>query len=194
MKFGFDIDDTLINLREHAFHLYNKKLNKNIGLDVFHHLKTLEIHEPFGLTAEEGSKMWNSLLEEIYFTSCPPFPYAVETLNELVKEGHEVYYITARPKEYGEQTKKWLIVHGFPVCDERFFYGMNDEEKVHIIEKLGLDYFFDDKPAVLETLLDTKVRVYARSNCYNQHLDVPRISNWVELREIINEKNRFALK
>ncbi len=29
MKFGFDIDDTLINLREHAFHIYNKKLNKS---------------------------------------------------------------------------------------------------------------------------------------------------------------------
>ena len=28
MKFGFDIDDTFINLREHAFHIYNKKLNK----------------------------------------------------------------------------------------------------------------------------------------------------------------------
>ncbi len=28
MRFGFDIDDTLINLREHAFQLYNKKLNQ----------------------------------------------------------------------------------------------------------------------------------------------------------------------
>ena len=26
MKFGFDIDDTLIDLRRHAFHIYNKKL------------------------------------------------------------------------------------------------------------------------------------------------------------------------
>ena len=24
MKFGFDIDDTLIQLREHAFHIYNQ--------------------------------------------------------------------------------------------------------------------------------------------------------------------------
>lgn len=49
MKFGFNIDDTLINLREHAFHLYNKSL----GLDV----PTVAIHAPFGLTNEQGSQM-----------------------------------------------------------------------------------------------------------------------------------------
>ena len=39
MKFGFDVDDTLINLREHAFHLYNKKLKKNIPIETFRELK-----------------------------------------------------------------------------------------------------------------------------------------------------------
>jgi uncharacterized HAD superfamily protein len=187
MKFGFDIDDTLINLREHAFHLYNKKLNKNVKLDVFHTLKTLEIHEAFGLTAEEGSQMWNSLLEEIYYTSCPPFPYAVETLQELEKQGHEVYYVTARPKEHGERTKQWLIENGFPVHEDRFYYGMKDEEKIHIIQELGLDYFFDDKPAVLETLVDKPIKVYAKSSSYNQHLNIPRITHWPELWDIIKK-------
>ena len=35
MRFGFDIDDTLINLREHAFNIYNKKLNQNVPIDIF---------------------------------------------------------------------------------------------------------------------------------------------------------------
>lgn len=187
MKFGFDIDDTLINLREHAFHLYNKKLNQNIGLDVFHSLKKVEIHEPFGMTAEEGGKMWNQHLEEIYYTSCPPFPNAVETLNELVDQGHEVYYITSRPKEHGERTKHWMVKNGFPVEEDHFFYGMNDEEKVHIIEELGLDYFFDDKPAVLETLVDKPVKVFAKSTSYNQHLKLPRIAFWSELKGIMEK-------
>ena len=39
MKFGFDIDDTLINLREHAFNLYNKKLEKNVGRGYISRLK-----------------------------------------------------------------------------------------------------------------------------------------------------------
>ena len=183
MKFGFDIDDTLINLREHAFNLYNKKLEKSVGLDIFHDLKRVEIHEAFGLTDEQGSDMWNSSLEEIYYTSCPPFPDAIETLHELVNKGHEIYYITSRPKEHGERTKKWMIEKGFPVQNDRFFYGMQDDEKVHIIQELQLDYYFDDKPAVLTTLNNEKLKVIVKDQSYNRHLDVLRLKHWSDLKE-----------
>ena len=113
------------------------------------------------MTSEEGSHMWNSLLDEIYYTSCSPFPYAVETLQELEKQGHEIYYITARPKEHGEQTKM-VNRKGFPVHEDRFFYGMKDEEKIHFIQEIKLNYFFDDKPAVLETLIGKPINVYAK--------------------------------
>ncbi|MDQ0199029.1 5' nucleotidase, NT5C type [Neobacillus ginsengisoli] len=186
MKFGFDIDDTLINLREHAFHIYNKKLGKNIELDAFHALQKVEIHEPFGLSDEQGKEMWNSSLEEIYYTSCPPFPNAVETLQELAKQGHEIYYITARPKEHGERTKDWLKEQGFPVQDERFFYGMQDHEKIQIIKKLKLDYYFDDKPEVLNTLLNESLKIFVKDQSYNRHLTIPRILHWTDIKEIIH--------
>lgn len=187
MKFGFDIDDTLINLREHAFHIYNKNLKQNIPIDVFHKLNRVEIHEPFGLTEEQGKEMWNTSLEEIYYTSCPPFPNAVETLQQLDKQGHEIYYITARPKAHGERTKEWLKQLGFPVHDDRFFYGMQDDEKVQIIKKLKLDYYFDDKPEVLNTLINETSKVFVKDQSYNRHLEVPRIVNWTELNEIITK-------
>jgi uncharacterized protein len=185
MKFGFDIDDTLINLREHAFNLYNKKLEKNVALDVFQELKRVEIHDAFGLTDDQGSDMWNSSLDEIYYTSCPPFPNAIETLQKLVEEGHEIYYITSRPKEHGERTKKWMIENGFPVQNDRFFYGMQDDEKVHIIQELQLDYYFDDKPAVLTTLSSDTLNVIVKDQSYNRHLDIPRLKHWASLKEIL---------
>lgn len=179
MRFGFDIDDTLINLREHAFHLYNQKLKQSVGLEAFRELKRVEIHEPFGLTDEEGKEMWNGSLEEIYYTSCPAYPGAVDMLNELVKQGHEIYYITSRPKEHGERTKKWLLERGFPVQDDRFFYGMKDSEKVDIIRELKLDFYFDDKPEVLETLNDEpEVKVFVKDQSYNRHIGIPRVNNW----------------
>ncbi|MFX3675126.1 MAG: hypothetical protein ACE3JQ_11880 [Paenisporosarcina sp.] len=185
MRFGFDIDDTLINLREHAFHIYNKNLKKNISIDVFNEIKKVEIHEPFGLTAEEGSKMWNNSLEEIYYTSCPAYPDAVERLTELSKQGHEIYYITARPKVHGERTKQWMIEQGFPVREDRFFCGMEDEDKVNIIRRLELDYYFDDKPDVLNTLTNDNLKVYVKNQPYNQHLTIPRITDWSEMKELI---------
>lgn len=180
MRFGFDIDDTLINLREHAFHIYNKKLNKDVGLEVFHQLKTVEIHEAFGMDKVEGGKMWTSLLEEIYFTNCPAFDGAIEFLNGLQAEGHEIFYITSRPIEYCPRTKEWVKNLGFPVKDEHFFCGMQDQEKINIIKDLKLDYYFDDKPAVLETLRDIPTKVYVKNQSYNKEINIPRVNNWNE--------------
>lgn len=189
MKFGFDIDDTLINLREHAFTIYNKKLNKNVPIEEFHALNRVEIHEPFGLSDQQGKEMWNNSLEEVYYTNCPPFPNAVETLQELVENGHEVYYITARPKEHGERTKKWMREQGFPIQDDRFFYGMLDHEKVQIIKELKLDYYFDDKAEVLDTLTHDSLKVFVRDQSYNRHLQYPRILNWSDLKEVLKREH-----
>ncbi|NRD80022.1 HAD hydrolase-like protein [Bacillus sp. BRMEA1] len=188
MKLGFDIDDTLINLREHAFHIYNKKMDQNVPIDVFRQLERIEIHEPFGLTDDQGKEMWNQSLEVIYYTSCPPFPNAIETLNELEKKGHEIYYITSRPKEHGERTKEWLKSQGFPVQYDRFFYGMKDAEKIDIINELKLDYYFDDKPEVLNTLLnESKTKVFVRDQSYNRQLNFPRILDWSDLKKVIKD-------
>ncbi|PAV28248.1 hypothetical protein CIL05_17940 [Virgibacillus profundi] len=186
MRFGFDIDDTLINLREHAFQIYKKKLNKDLSLDVFHALNRVEIHEPFGLTDEQGKDMWKSSLKEIYFTNCPAFPRAIEIITELDRLGHEIYYITARPKEHGERTKRWMKEQGFPVIDDRFFYGMQDNEKIHIIKDLKLDYYVDDKPAVLNTLTEDPVKLIVKDQSYNQDLEMDRIVSWNDFFELVN--------
>jgi uncharacterized HAD superfamily protein len=187
MRLGFDIDDTLINLRQHAFAIYNKNLKQEVPLDVFHKINTLEIHEAFGLTAKEGNQMWRDSMEEIYFTDCPLYPDALDVLQELDKQGHEIYYITARPAEHCERTKKWVEEAGFPVQEGRFFCGMKDEEKIHTIKELNLDYYFDDKPNVLETLTNESVQLYVRDQSYNQHVDMPRLTNWSELKEILEK-------
>lgn len=186
MRFGFDIDDTLINLREHAFHIYKKKLNQHLPLDVFHALDRVEIHEPFGLTDKEGKEMWESSLEEIYYTNCPAFPDALETLLELEKEGHEIYYITARPERHGIRTREWLKEKGFPVRESQFYYGMEDHEKISTIKELKLDYYVDDKPAVLYSLQKLPVQLIVKDQSYNQDLDFTRLIHWKDFYEILN--------
>ena len=187
MRFGFDIDDTLISLREYAFHIYNKKLNQNVPSHVFQAIQRVEIHDVFGLTDEQGKEMWNSSREEIYFSSCPAYPFAIETLQNLHAQGHEIYYITARDEQFGERTKQWMVEKGFPVDDNRFYYGMKDEEKVEIINRLKLDYYVDDKPSVLDTLHSSNVKAIVKDQPYNQHLTVPRITCWSDFEIIINK-------
>lgn len=186
MRLGFDIDDTLINLREHAFRLYNRKLGTQVDIARMRELNCIPIHEAFGMTAEEGKRIWGELREEIYFSDCPPYPEAVEALRELDWQGHEIYYITARSEGHCAKTLEWLTAAGFPVVPGRFYCGMGDAEKVHIIRELALDYYFDDKPAVLDTLAELAMKVYVRDQPYNRHLNVPRIHSWGELLELLN--------
>ena len=189
MKFGFDIDDTLIDLRKHAFNIYNQKLGKNVPLDQFTNLERVEIHELFDMTDEQGGEMWKSSLEDIYYTDCPVYPNALETLLELDQQGHEIYYITARPKEHGERTKEWMKAQGFPVQDDRFFYGMQDGEKIEIIRRLGLDYYFDDKPDVVNTLLkEENLKVILKDQSYNRHLTFTRLVDWTDIQQILEKK------
>ena len=65
---------------------------------------------------------------------------------------------------------------------------MQDHEKVEIIKKLNLDYYFDDKPEVLDTLLNQKLTAIIRDQSYNQHSNLPRIKNWTDLAEILKVK------
>lgn len=73
MRFGFDIDDTLIDLRGHALSIYNRKLKKEIEASALQQLNTLEIHSLYDLTDDEGFKMWNQHQEEIFLRTAKLF-------------------------------------------------------------------------------------------------------------------------
>ncbi len=185
MKFGFDIDDTLIKLREYAFHYYQQQLNQQLSPAIFHELPRVEIHEAFGLSDKEGKAMWHRSVEFLYFTDCPLYTGARELLKQLASDGHEIYYITSRPIDYTERTYDWMVKQGFPIVRENFFCGMKDSEKVDIIKNLQLDYYFDDKPAVLQTLMGESVNVMVKDQSYNRHLDLPRVEHWNELGDLL---------
>ncbi|PAF36563.1 hypothetical protein CHH69_10595 [Terribacillus saccharophilus] len=66
---------------------------------------------------------------------------------------------------------------------------MQDDEKVHIIKKLQLDYYFDDKPHVLNTLLeDSTTKVFVKDQSYNQLVKLPRIVDLSEIRNMVQNK------
>ncbi|GGJ71254.1 5' nucleotidase, NT5C type [Virgibacillus salexigens] len=195
MKFGFDIDDTLINLREHAFLIYREKLNMQLPMESFYSLQRVEIHEPFGLTDEEGKKLWENTLETIYYTDCPIFPGALKTIQDLKYSGHDIYYITARPHKHGERTKVWLREQGFPIEDDKFYYGMKDNEKINIIHQLNLDYYVDDKPTVLRTLKNMDTTPIIKDQSYNkEYREATRLFHWSEFKHMYEKSLKHNRK
>jgi hypothetical protein len=112
----------------------------------------------------------------------------VETLLHLAKQGHEIYYVTARAREYGERTMEWMAANRFPVDPEKFFCGMEDHEKAAVIQDLNLDYYVDDKPAVLNTLKHLPLRLFVKHQPYNRHLNLLRIREWPQLLEFLRQQ------
>ena len=82
-----------------------------------------------------------------------------------------------------------MKAQGFPVQDDRFFYGMQDGEKIEIIRRLGLDYYFDDKPDVVNTLLkEENLQVILKDQSYNRHLTFTRLVDWTDIQQILEKK------
>ena len=185
MRFGFDIDDTLIQLRQHAFTLYNQELGQNFGQDIFEQICRVEIHEPFGLTSEEGSAMWQRMNEQVYFTDCPSYEQAKELLWQLTEAGHDIYYITARPESSCLRTRQWMIDNGYPVKEGHFYCGMQDHEKLAIIEELDLDVYVDDKPKILHSLKDLRTIAVLRDQPYNRDESFERITHWSQFMRYV---------
>lgn len=185
MRLGFDIDDTLIQLREHAFVLYKQELQQHVTDETFRAIQRVEIHEPFGLTDEEGSALWQRMNEQVYFTNCPAYEGAKELLWQLKQDGHDIFYITARPVDSCMRTRQWMIDAGFPVDEGHFYCGMADDEKLAIIAELDLDVYVDDKPKILHSLKALRTISVLRDQPYNRNETFERITHWSEFMKYV---------
>lgn len=185
MKLGIDIDGTIKHTQKAAIKVYNEEFNMNIKED---EVETYYLDEPYGLTPEEGSKVWRKLETKIYKIGIP-LEHAPQSLQQLVKEGHEVYFITARPgfKEVEKVTREWLKEHGFPFDGENLF--MNAQQKGKLAKELGIDLFFEDDPVHIDNLIKAGIPVVIVDMKYNRDYpnDIPRINDWLEGLEAVHQ-------
>lgn len=186
MKLGIDIDGTIKHTHSAAIKIYNKELNMNVKED---EVSTYFLDEPYGLTPKEGKKMWRRLESKIYEIGIP-LENAAEALQQLKDEGHEIFYITARPgmKNIRKITEEWLIKHKFPLIKKNLF--MSSQNKGKVAKKIGIDLFFEDDPKHINNLITNEIKTVTIDCPYNRNLsnDIPRIFNWYEGIEYIHEQ------
>jgi uncharacterized protein len=184
MKIGVDIDGTIKDTHRAAVEVYNRELNRAVAVE---EVTDFYLDRAYGLTPKEGRQLWRKLEVEIY-TLGIPLKHAPEVLNDLVKQGHEVFFITARP-EIGEirpVTIAWLKKHGFPYTGDNLI--MNAQDKAAKAKEIGIQIFFEDSPVHLENLIRNHIPTVIVNALYNQ--DVPfsahRIRDWHEVYELVN--------
>jgi uncharacterized protein len=183
MKIGVDIDGTIKDTHRAAVEVYNRALNRTVTVE---EVTDFYLDRAYGLTPKEGRQLWRKLEEEIY-TLGIPLKHAAEVLSDLVKRGHEVFFITARPgmEQIRQVTVAWLKKHGFPYTGDNLI--MNAQDKAAKAAELAIEIFFEDAPLHLENLIRHHIRTVIVDAVYNQDVpySVPRIKDWLEVYELV---------
>lgn len=197
MKIGIDIDDVIAEFRKGFLRYYKQKENFDAEkayssysvkrffsdaekvdkeIDNFHYLPELE-----ELDLVEGSK---------------------EIVNNLV-EKHEVVFITSRPKEHKEPTKRFIkkyfpedlkIIHSEEM-DKTIDKNKEPVTKGDICEKESIDIMIEDNPRYAKDCAERGIFVFILEKPWNKgysfenHRNVEKIKHWGEALEKLNKMN-----
>lgn len=180
MRIGIDIDGVLADFVTG----FNALAKKEYNVDLPNPAPEWDWAKAGGLTSAQRNRLWELIKSTPFFGTLPPkagAPDALDRLNDLAGNGHDVYFITTRPGVTAKMwSELWLTGHGCNI--PTVLLAVNEEGKGSIAKGLGLDVFVDDKPennlAVINATgrtspipgggLKTNIRVYLVQDLYNE--------------------------
>lgn len=152
--------------------------------------------DKLGMTKEQLGPMVVDCFKHINMAELPAMESAVKTIRGLLKDGHEVYIITARSKKSSDVTRMWLDKLGLgniPI----YFAGSGPvrtapkNSKAKVARLLKLDYFIDDSTENINQFFKTgqhKLTVpIAYDQPWNQSFKGPRIKHHDDTFDLINK-------
>ena len=184
MRIGIDIDDTITNSSD-IFVEYAKQYNKEKNIQHKININSLDVKESYGWEKENLNEFLHKYLE-VALNNIDSKSDSIEIINKLKKEGHEIYFITARSEreiEGGmfELTENWLNKHGFNYD----LLVINSKEKIKDCIKYGIDIFIDDSYRNCKLIKDgigIPVLLFTtRYNIKEKDESLIRVSNWYEI-------------
>ena len=192
MKIGIDIDNTLTDVQaelNRAAYNYAKTLGKNI--DEKNLLENINNNanfykEKFKFNYEE-LKYFLKYIQEDIINRANPRDKAVETIRKLKNEGHKIYIITARAKEYHDDpymlSKKWLDENNI-VYDKLIVDAI---DKTNICKKEKIDIFIDDQLHNCIALSNVGIKTIRISKDKKQYDKIITLDNWNSIYKYIIE-------
>lgn len=143
MRLGIDLDGVVANFTKGWMWFYNREFGAELTVEDSRRWNDLVDLTHFADIDEFWQ--WSSDLDgRSVFWHLEPFPGAVEALNGLAKDGHEVIVVTTKPAFAVDDTHEWIEKHGIPA------------DEVHILEDKWLvpcHVYVDDGPHILPGLV-----------------------------------------
>lgn len=206
LRMGMDMDGVLVNLSDAAKVLIKQKLG--IDIDLIKKQKgstNYWLHEWPEIQAKAGGREFVLRMfedPEIYKIA-EPMSGAVDVINKWQREGHQIWIVTARPKEaLGVVTMEWLGRNKLGWIPEGnvLFRSHPDDDKTEfksvIAQELDFHAFIEDHAATLSGVNSNSMMVKILvEHSYNLDQDagcqVKRIRGWQTMDEVIQEASRW---
>lgn len=115
-----------------------------------------------------NKEFFNDCAKE-YLMNADMKPYFMDYLNMLKREGHEVYFMTARSPEREPLTKQLFKNLGIPY--ENVIHTGHAVNKLDELRELGATHFYDDHPVTVLSAAEYIENVYCPKYKYNEHLE-----------------------
>jgi len=188
MRIGVDIDDVLIELQKEVARLYNKKYDNKFSFKDF-------TSSCFWTCMDVSKKGYFDMLKGFAgmdFLIEPPLVEDSQEIVNLLSKSHNLFCVTARPKDIREITEEFLE-NKFPEFEEVFFSGDvfgDSDSKAEICIKKKIDIMIEDLEDVALDCASKGINVLLMDKPWNQdvsHENIIRVRNWEEILEKIKE-------
>ncbi len=199
MKIYVDFDDCICETARAFSELAVEMFDKHIPYDK---IRFFDLDKTFELDEEQFDRFMKKGHEPEVLLSYEETPGASETINEWIREGHEVSIITGRPFSSFEPSRMWLDNHGLKnvklYCLNKYgrdSFAKNSDFSLELEDyyKMHFDYAVEDSPKAFrffDHLPDLKVMVFDRP--WNRECEFPngnykRCSGWEIIRNSVKE-------
>lgn len=180
MRIGVDIDGVVSD----SYPVWLQELNLHYGKNITV-IDDYEMHLVFDVPRDDMNSFFVSNVERLLMTP-NPVPGAKEGIETLLREGHEIIYVTARTPEEKEITVQWLTKHEIPHEHERVLFS-GFKSKVDLVKQWEIEVFIEDYQVNAKAIAECGVPVLLLNASYNQGKQlltgITRCQSWNEIIE-----------
>jgi len=147
---------------------------------------TYDWWEVWGISKDEAISIAHELHAKNNVHDEKPVDKAIESISILIKEGDEIFIITARPLKYKKNVEDW-IKHYFPdspiqVIIAGDLYG-NTKKKAEICNEVGIKAILEDQKTIALDCANKGIKVILFDKPWNkglEHENIIRVCGWLE--------------
>ena len=196
MNIGIDIDDTISETFEtllpyaQKYTIEDLKRESKVHIDgnLGNHFYIVYMND---WNEQEATSFWSKYYAEI-LKKLNIKTFATEVINNLKKQGHKIFLITARwdmpNDDVKEITKNWLSENNLEYDD----LIINASDKLKIVKEKNIDIFIDDSFKNCKSIADnTNIKVYMMNSRVNENLNdekIRRVFSWPEICDLIGRE------